>query len=121
MSIDYHGWIVLATSHDDWSDGDFENSCERVAQAIAALSPDAGHEPVLPGAELLPRVLYLKGSQVESIDIVLRVIEQVGALFDRAYGELAVFEEDGLCGWWDSSAVTRYLVVDGRLTDGGRK
>ena len=121
MSIEYHGWVVLATSQDDWTDDDFESGYDQVGQAAASLPRDAGHEAVLPGCEVLPRVLYLKGSQVDSLDPVLRAMEQVGALFDRAYGELTVFDEDGLSSRWDSSAVTRHFLTDGKLTHRGRK
>jgi hypothetical protein len=120
MSIEYHGWIALATSHGDWSDDDFENGVEQVARAIAYLRPNAGHEPILPDCNVLPRVLYLKGNEVESLDAVLRAIEQVGAVFDGAYGELAVFEETSPSSRRDSSVVTRYSVADGRLSHGRR-
>jgi hypothetical protein len=121
MSIEYHGWVVLATSQDDWSDDAFESGYGQVAQAAASLPRDAGHEAVLPDCEVLPRVLYLKGNQVGSLDPVLRAMQQVGGLFDRAYGELAIFEEDRLSSRWDSSVVTRYFLTDGKLTHGRRE
>jgi hypothetical protein len=93
MSIEYHGWVVLATSQDNWGDDDFENGYEGVVQAVERLRSDEGHEPLLPDCDVLPRVLYLKGSQVESLDLVFQAIEEVGALFDRAYGELTVLKE----------------------------
>jgi len=119
MSIEYHGWVVLATSQDDWSDDDFENGYEGVAEVIERLCPDEGHEPLLPDCDVLPRVLYLKGSQVESLDLVFRAMEEVGALFDRAYGELTVLKEGDLDSCWDSSVVRRCFLVDGKLTHGG--
>ena len=115
MSIEYHGWIVLATSQGDWSDDDFANGYERVAQAVERLCSDQGHEPLLPDCSVLPRVLYLKGSQVEEFDLVFQAIEEVGAVFDRAYGELTVLMEDGPDSRWSSSAVSRYFLVDGEL------
>lgn len=121
MSIEYHGWVVLATSQEDWSDDDFESGYDQAAQAAASLPRDAGHEAVLPGCEVWPKVLYLKGSQVDSLDPALRAMEQVGVLFDRAYGELTAFDEDGLTSRWDCLALTRYCLIDGRLTQGGRR
>jgi len=115
MGIEYHGWIALATSQDDWDDGDFENGYEAVMQALEHLYLAQGHEPLLPDCAVLPRVLYLKGSEVESLDLVFRVIEEVGAIFGRAYGELTVLEEGEPDGCRGPSVASRYSLVDGRL------
>ena len=61
MSIEYHGWIVLATSQEDWSDGDFEKVYNRVTEVVKRLCADMGHEASLPDSDVMPRVLYLKG------------------------------------------------------------
>jgi hypothetical protein len=120
MSIEYHGWVVLATSQGDWSDGDFDGGYGQVSKAIASLSHDAGHEPALPDCDVLPKVLYLKGFGVESLDPVFRVIEEVGSLFDRSYGEIAVWEEGCPSNRGGSPFVTRYFLTNGKLTHDGR-
>jgi hypothetical protein len=116
MSIEYHGWIALATSRQDWSDGDFEDGFQQVAKALVQLRPDEGHEPLMEDCELLPRIVYLKGMGAKSLDLVFRVIETVGCTFDRAYGELSAMEHD-LRAPWNSSLVSRYLVINGALRE----
>ncbi len=115
MSIEYHGWVALATSQADWSDGELESGYQRVAQVIERLCPDDGHEAFLPVCHVLPRVLYLKVSCVESLGLVFRTIEEVVAVFDGAYGELVAGDSEGR---WDSSVVTRYRLADGKLARG---
>jgi hypothetical protein len=115
MSFEYHGWIALASSQKDWSDGDFERAFAGVAQVLDSLRPDKGHEALLPDCAVLPRVLYLKGSQVESLEHVFKVIEEVCALFDGAYGELAVLGEVDRPAAREPSQVTRHIIANGAL------
>jgi hypothetical protein len=116
MSIDYHGWIVLATSKDDWCDNDFDESFRRVSEAIQTLNVEDGHDPVMPKWKLLPQMVYCKGSEVDSITPVLRVVQEIGLIFDRAYGELLVFDDLGDQNHrWDFSLATRYRLTDGKV------
>lgn len=116
MSIEYHGWVALATSCQDWSDGDFEESFARVRDAIQALAPEQGHDPVMPRSELLPQMLYFSGYEADSIAPVLDVIREIAAVFDRAYGELVACNQPASSVGWDFSFVTRYRLVGGQLT-----
>lgn len=109
MSVEYHGWVVLATSQDDWSDTDFEQSDRRVSDLLRDLSPENGHDPEMPESQILPQMVHLKGSGAESVVPVHQVLEQIGQIFDKAYGELVVFDDQGDQNrWWDFSAVNRY-------------
>lgn len=121
MSIEYHGWIVLATSQDDWDDGDFENAFCRVEGMLERLCPEEGHEALLADCAILPKVVYLKGVEVDSIDVVTNTLAEIGLVFDRAYGELAVLEETDRDECWSPSHIIRYLLVDGELADGDRR
>jgi hypothetical protein len=120
MRFEYHGWVALAASQEDWSDSDFEDAFQQVAKVLTQLRPDEGHEPLLADCDLLPRMLYLKGVEVKSLDVVFQVIETVGRLFDRAYGELSVIEGE-LSARWDSSTVVHYFLIRGTLKRGEQK
>ena len=117
MHIEYHGWIALATSHDDWCNGDLADAFGRVEEALEQLRPEDGQEARMPDCDLLPKVVYLKGSEAESLDAVLRVLQETCTIFDRAYGELTVFRVEDPNDRWAFSRVTRYPVVDGRITE----
>lgn len=93
MMIEYHGWIALATSQTDWSDGDFDAAFNKVEQVIETLNPENGHDPIFPEATVLPRVVYLKGVGVESEREIISAARDIAALFDRAHGEIVMFDE----------------------------
>jgi hypothetical protein len=117
MAIEYHGWIVLATSQDTWCDGDFEEAVRRVGTALKPLSPELGHDSVMPDAVVLPQMVYLKGSEADSLAPVLSVAREIGSIFDRAYGEILAFDDRGdQQRRWDFSHATRYRLAEGKLT-----
>ncbi len=55
MGMEYHGWVVLATSSSNWDDGDFEGAFDHIRQLLARLPVDEGHSGLLPDGSVLPR------------------------------------------------------------------
>jgi hypothetical protein len=116
MSFEYHAWIVLATSQINWSDEDFETGYEQVIKAIESLPLIDGHEPILPQSEVLPRILYLKGIHVKSLEPVFQTLRTVAAVFSRAYGEIVIFEENDSCSYPVFSSAKRYYLAGETLS-----
>jgi hypothetical protein len=112
MTMEYHGWVVLATSQDEWSDGDFEEAVRQVEQVIRTLRPEDGHDPAMPEGELLPRVVYLKGIGVASENTALQVLRKIGEVMDRSYGEIVVFDDER---GTPLNGGRRFYLEDGRL------
>jgi hypothetical protein len=72
----------------------------------------------MPDSEILPRVAYLRGCDSESASPAVRLLDQIGEIFDRSYGELVVFDDRGNESEpWDFSATIRYRLVEGKLTN----
>ena len=117
MTIEYHGWVALATSQENWSDGDFEEACQQVSKVIRSLCPEQGHDPSMPDCQNVPQMVYLKGIAVESKAPVIRVLEQIGAVFDRAYGEIVIFKGNGDHQYPDWSRITRYRLDSGKVNN----
>ena len=118
MSTEYHGWVALATSHDNWADSDFEEADRRVIASLRQLEAEDGHEAVLPDGMLLPRVVYFKGRDVKSLDSMLRVLQEIATAFDRAYGEVAAFDNNGdQDAHFDLALATRYRLFEGKVTN----
>ena len=116
MGVEYHGWVALATSQDDWNDGDFEEGFHRVRELLRDLVVENGHEPLMPDGTLLPQMIYLKGSQAGSLAPVLHILQEITAVFDKSYGELAVFDDSGgQSHCFDSAIATRYRLVGGNV------
>lgn len=115
MSIEYHGWVALATSHKDWSDGDFEEGFQRVRDAIKALATEEGHDPIMPNSDLIPQIVHFNGYHAVSLAPVMHAVQEIGAIFDKAYSELVVFDHADPIVGWDFALVTRHRLVDGQL------
>lgn len=115
MSIEYHGWIVLATSHENWDDGDLDQAYSQVGQLLARADPEEGHWALLTDARMLPRMVYLNCIDADSISIPADIIKGIAVVFDRAYGELVVFSGPSLDVWWTHSSVERYILAEGNL------
>jgi hypothetical protein len=116
MGIEYHGWVALATSHDDWCDSDLEEGFRRVEERLQRLVVENGHDPVMPAWRVLPRMVYFKGNEAESVAPVLHVRQEVAAVFDKAYGELVAFDnKDGQDIRFDLALADRYRLVDGEV------
>lgn len=117
MGIEYHGWVALATSHDDWCNADFAEGFRRVRESLQRLVAENGHDPVMPDWRALPQMVYAKGNEAESAAPVLHVIQEVGAVFDKAYGELVVFDDKGdQNAHFDLALADRYRLIDGGVT-----
>ncbi len=115
MSVEYHGWIALATSREDWDDGDLAEAYERVRRVLPLLNPEEGHWAIMTDAAVLPRMVYLNGFDVDSLDAPKKLVKEIAAVFDRAYGEVGALEMPSLSAPWTPSSVDRYAVVDGKL------
>jgi len=112
MTIEYHGWVALATSQTEWSDSDFEDAFRQVESLIRTLPAENGHDPIMPEGTLLPRVVYFKGIGVESVTPVVRVVEMIAKVLDQSYGEITVFEEG-------HGTTTRLCLHGGRINNMG--
>jgi hypothetical protein len=114
MSIEYHGWIVLATSREDWDDGDFADAFDRVRRLLAAMSEESGQCGNMT-EQTLPMTVYLSGYGIESSDDAVRLLKSVSQIFDRSCGELAVY--DLASGSWCPSRATRIVLSDGQVRE----
>lgn len=118
MAIEYHGWIVLATSQEAWCDGDFDEAVRQVGEVLEPLNQELGHDPLMPDAVRLPQMVYLKGCEADSLASVLNAAREIGSIFDRAYGEILAFDDRGdQRSCWDFSLATRYRLAEGKLVD----
>ncbi len=114
-SIEYHGWIVLATSSSSWDDGDFEQAFDQVRQLLAGLPEEEGHSALFPDDSVLPWTVYLKGYDVESVDVPVGIMTSIAKILDGSYGELTTGDADG--AWrCDSAHIRRYVLSNGRVT-----
>jgi hypothetical protein len=113
MSMEIHGWIALASSANEWGDDDFADAFERVAQLVADLPAEDGYVGVLGDADSFPRMVYVKGIDVDGIDTARRLIQQISTVFDRSYGELAVADCASLEASWSVSNIRRYCIASG--------
>ena len=95
MVIEYHGWVALASSHQDWSYSDFDEGFCQVSSLLQRLSPEDGHDCIMPAGEVLPKVAYFKGADVASLAPVLDAVQEIVRIFDLAYGELVAFDNRG--------------------------
>ncbi len=114
MSLEYHAWVVLATSDADWGDGDFKLAFDRVEKLLAGLSPQKGHIAIISGNEIYPRIVYLSACDVQSIEQPIEVMKRIAQVFDNAYGELVA--GDVTEGDWIPSRADRYVLTKGHLT-----
>jgi len=110
MSLEYHAWIVLATSDADWGDGDFKQAFDRVERLLAGLSPKEGHSAIMSGNEIYPRIVYLSACDVQSIGQPIEVMKAIAQVFDKAYGELVA--GDVTEGDWIPSRTDRYVLTN---------
>jgi len=113
--MEYHGWIVLASSQDDWDDGDFERAFRQTGQLLNDLSAKEGHRAQITDGAIFPRMVHLGGYDVRSIDLPIRIIKSIAKVFDKAYGELA--SSDGTADAWNASHVKRQLLTNGELEE----
>jgi hypothetical protein len=114
MSLEYHAWIVLATSDADWGDGDFKQAFDLVEKLLAGLSPEEGHSAIISGNEIYPRIVYLSACDVPSIEHPVEVMKRIAQVFDKAYGELVA--GDVTEGDWIPSRTDRYVLTNRQLT-----
>jgi len=112
MSIEYHAWIALATSHEEWDDGDLEQGYSQVEQMLARADAEEGHWGLLTDSSMLPRLVYLNCIDADSITNPLDLMADIAVVFDRAYGELAAFNAPTLDVWWNPAGVERYVLAE---------
>jgi hypothetical protein len=115
MTFEYHGWVALATSDLGWDDGDFERGFAKVQEIIARLTPAEGHYALFEETDLLPRMVHLNGCDVHSIERPEEVLKEIALVFNKAYGEIAVFQRGGMQDRWNESHVVRYVLSDGKI------
>ena len=108
--LQYHGWIVLATSADDWDDGMWEEAIDKVRQLLVQLSPEKGHSGLVPPSDMGWQLVYLDGLTVDSIAPPLEVMTKIVKVCDASFGELVV-----LHGPDAPSVIERYRLADKKL------
>ena len=117
MGVEYHGWVALATSQAEWSDVDFDHAVREVGSLVENLSRERGHDPAMPDSDTLPRVVYLNGGDTQSALPAVRLLERIGGVFDKAYGEVVILADEGAQNeHWRFAEALRYRLVDGTLT-----
>lgn len=116
MSTEYHGWIALATSRDDWDDGDLEEAYSKVERLLSRLNPEGGHWALLTDSGMLPRMVYLNCFDADSVTVPEELMKEVAIVFDRAYGELAVFNAPTPDALWHPAGVRRYVLAEGKFS-----
>ena len=118
MSHEYHGWMVLAASQEDWSSKEFDDAFRRVRDLVEELNLEMGHDASMPAPNTFPQMVYFKGSDTEAIQPVFQTVHEIIRIFAKTYGEVVFFDDrDDRNRWWDFSAVIRYRVEDGRATE----
>ena len=82
---------------------------------VASLPAEDGYAGLLSDARGFPRMVYLRGTDVETSDVVVRLIQQIVAVFDSSYGEVIVADRALLDKGWDPRNVRRYYVASGEV------
>ncbi|HOI54377.1 MAG TPA: hypothetical protein PLP01_03940 [Phycisphaerae bacterium] len=116
MSIEYHGWIALATSRDDWDDGDLQEAYSKVEQLLSQVNPEEGHWAVLTDSRMLPRMVYLNCTDTDSVTVPAALMKDIAAVFDKAYGELAALSVPTVDVRWSPARVEHYVLAEGKFT-----
>jgi hypothetical protein len=109
--IEYHGWIVLASSRRDRADDDFERGFAQVDEYIKAFGEEAGHAMSITEAGGFMHTLSLQGYTEDTPARLHQLMEFVGGVFDGAYGELLIQQGEG----FDWREVRRYRLSEGRV------
>lgn len=112
MRLEYHAWVVLATSASDWDDGEWDRACEKVNQLLARLRLEDGHRVQMSEASQCPTTVYLSGFDVGSVDLVKEVLPDIAIICNASYGELVVY---GWPGPQSLPSSERYIFTHGKI------
>jgi len=119
LSLEYYGWIALASSHHNWTDSDFADGFARVERLIAQFPANNRHDLFLTDADsLLPRTLWLKGFDINDIAPVFQLASDAANIFDAAYGQIQVFNDQGdPSRKWDHNDIKTYALINQQLIE----
>jgi hypothetical protein len=110
--IEYHGWIVLASSHDEWADDDWGRALANVAERVSEFATENGHAVTVTEPTNSMQTLSLHGLTDEPPDRVLQLVEFIVSVLDSSYGEMIIAPAVR----FDWSAARRYRLSNGKLT-----
>jgi len=112
VSLEYHAWVVLATSVADRDDGEWDRAGDKVNQLLTRLRPEDGHRVQMSEASLCPTTVCISGFDVGSTELVKEVLLKMPAICDASYGELVVFSWPGPGRLPDAE---RFVLTNGKL------
>lgn len=110
--IEYHGWIVLASSRDDWADDDFQRAFSEIDEYIKDFGLEGGHSMGVAEAGGYMHTLSFHGLTLDAPERLHQLMEFVSRVFDAAYGELMIAQG----GRFDWPTARRYRLSEGRVT-----
>ena len=108
--LEYHGWAVLYSRHQDWSDDEWDYARGEVDAAVAALREEDGHAAHINWPANGGSVVALNG-WASTADAPLQVLRRIGEVAPHSYAELVVFPTAEPT----SATTVRYRMRDGLL------
>jgi hypothetical protein len=113
--IEYHGWIVLASSRDDWADDEFRRAFSEIDQYIKDFGLEGGHSMGVAEAAGYMHTLFFHGLTLDAPERLYQLMEFVSGVFDAAYGELVLAQGRR----FDWTTARRYRLSEGRVAASG--
>jgi hypothetical protein len=109
--IEYHGWIVLASSRNEWADDDWDHAWSAIDDQIKGFGPEDGHAVTVTEPTNAMRTLSFHGLTEDAPERLLRLMEFVAGVLDASYGELIITPGAG----FDWRTARRYRLSGGRV------
>ncbi len=109
--IEYHGWIVLASSRDKWTDDDWDRAWSMIDEHIKTFEAEDGHAVAVTEPTNSMRTLSFHGLTKDAPDRLHQLMEFVAGILDSSYGELLISPSER----FDWRTARRYRLSERRL------